>query len=448
VKAFTFRRVKDDSRDAAGLAGLLRMGRLPGAWIAPAEVRGLREVTRCRRKLVSMRASCTDQVHAVLARLGIAVTHSDLFGPGGRQWLNGLRLPQPYSGKAWSLLHLTGELTAETGMPGEVIADLLAGDRGYQVIQQLPGIGPVLAAVIVAEAGDVTRFRFAAYLCSWAGLTPRHREPGLKAARGRVSKQGSRALRRALGRLTPHSAANAASPRSRPGLSPAVTSRTAALPALAPCSPSSAGATASTSSVMRLGRAEISASGALMRRATPGKGAGDRAAAAGLLVQTGAPGDKPCGAQPGQRLAQRRAAGDQDRLELVDRLAAGLDRRVLGDIADAYLLDSPVAALGDGGSASADHRDGGGPGIDGISLAAAGPVIALSVTVASVVATCVMMFGSAGAGQPGAWPERAPAGFPGRPQPHGGTSSQVSVTCSLYPSQNVSRLPPHRASVS
>jgi hypothetical protein len=30
-------------------------------------------------------------------------------------------------------------------MPSDVIADLLAGDRGYQVIQQLPGIGPVLA---------------------------------------------------------------------------------------------------------------------------------------------------------------------------------------------------------------------------------------------------------------------------------------------------------------
>lgn len=57
-------------------------------------------------------------------------------------------------------------------MLGEVIASLLAGDRGYQVIQQLPGIGPVLAAVIVAEIGDVTRFKNAAQLCSWAGLPP------------------------------------------------------------------------------------------------------------------------------------------------------------------------------------------------------------------------------------------------------------------------------------
>ena len=66
------------------------------------------------------------------------------------------------------------------------------------MIQQLPGIGPVLAAVIVAEIGDVTRFGDAAQRCSWAGLTPRHRESDTKAARGHVTKQGSRLLRGAL----------------------------------------------------------------------------------------------------------------------------------------------------------------------------------------------------------------------------------------------------------
>jgi transposase len=83
-------------------------------------------------------------------------------------------------------------------MLGDVIGDLLAGDRGYQVIQQLPGIGPVLAAVITAEIGDVHRFKTAGQLCSWAGLTPRHRESDIKVTRGHVTKQGSRMLRWAL----------------------------------------------------------------------------------------------------------------------------------------------------------------------------------------------------------------------------------------------------------
>src|SRR6266545_2879414 len=198
VKAFTYRRVKNDERDAADLADLLRMGRLPEAWIAPAEVRELRELTRYRQKLVHLRTSCKDQVHGVLAKLGIPVTCTDIFGIAGSAWLDALGLPQPYAGKVTSLRHLTGELTTEISMLGDVIADLLAADRGCQVIQQLPGIGPVLAAVITAEIGDVTRFRTAAQLCSWAGLTPRHRESDTKVARGHVTKQGSRLLRWAL----------------------------------------------------------------------------------------------------------------------------------------------------------------------------------------------------------------------------------------------------------
>jgi len=76
-----------------------------------------------------------------------------------------------------------------------VLADLLAGHEGYAAIQQLPGIGPVLAAVIVAEIGDIRRFPGPGQLGSWAGLTPRHYESDTKVIRGHVTKQGSRVLR-------------------------------------------------------------------------------------------------------------------------------------------------------------------------------------------------------------------------------------------------------------
>jgi transposase len=198
VKAFSCRRVKNDERDAADLADLLRMGRLPGAWIAPAEIRELREITRYRHQLVRARTSVKDQVHGVLAKPGIPVTCAGIFGAWGNTWLDGLDLPQPYGGKVASLRQLAGELSAGITLLDTVLSDLLAGHEGYRAIQQLPGIGPVLAAVIVAEIGDIRRFPGPGQLGSRAGLTPRHHESGTKVIRGHVTKQGSRMLRWAV----------------------------------------------------------------------------------------------------------------------------------------------------------------------------------------------------------------------------------------------------------
>ena len=198
VKAFAYRRVKNDERDAADLADLLRMGRLPEAWIAPAEIRELRELTRYRIKLVRARTSCKAQVHAVLAKLGIPVTCTDIFGVWGSTWLDELVMPQPYAGKVASLRALAAALTAEITMIEAAVSGLLAHHDGYRAIQALPGIGPALAAVLVAEIGDITRFATPARLCSWAGLTPRHRESDTTVTRGHITKQGSPLVRWAL----------------------------------------------------------------------------------------------------------------------------------------------------------------------------------------------------------------------------------------------------------
>ena len=184
------------------------MGRLAEAWIAPQQVRELRELTRYRIKLMRMRSSGKEQVHAVLAKLGIPVTCSDLFGTWGSAWLDGLPLPQPYAGKVASLLELIGWLTTEIGLLDAVIADLLGSYRPYHAVRALPGLGPVLAAVAVAEIGDISRFSSPGHLCSWAGLTPRHRESDLKVARGHITKQGSPLLRWAMVEAIQHQPAD------------------------------------------------------------------------------------------------------------------------------------------------------------------------------------------------------------------------------------------------
>ena len=174
------------------------MGRLPEAWIAPRPVRELRELTRYRHKLVRARTSCKDQVHAVLAKPGVPVTCTDIFGAGGSIWLDGLVLPQPYAGKVASLRKICAQLACEIALLDTAIAGVPEQHGGYQAVRELPGIGPVLAAVIIAEIGDITRFPGLARLCSWAGLTPRHRESDVRVSRGHITKQGSRMSRWAL----------------------------------------------------------------------------------------------------------------------------------------------------------------------------------------------------------------------------------------------------------
>lgn len=56
-------------------------------------------------------------------------------------------------------------------------------------------MGPILAAVFVAEIGDITRFQRPEQVASWAGLTPTHHESDTTVHRGRITKQGSRLVR-------------------------------------------------------------------------------------------------------------------------------------------------------------------------------------------------------------------------------------------------------------
>jgi transposase len=195
VKGFSYRRVNNDERDAADLADLLRMNRLPEAWIAPPHVRELRELVRHRAKLVALRSGLKTGIHAVLAKCGVSVPMSDLFGVAGNELLDRLRLAPAYQARIASLRALIDAYDLEIDGFTQMLATQLRDHRGYRAIQAIDGVGPVLAAVMVAEIGDVTRFGRPEQLCCWAGLTPRHRESDTKVHRGRITKQGNRLVR-------------------------------------------------------------------------------------------------------------------------------------------------------------------------------------------------------------------------------------------------------------
>jgi transposase len=192
------RRVKNDERDATDLIDMLRLGRLPEAWIAPPATRELRELVRYRAKLVALRSSLKAQVHAVMAKEGVLPEVADMFGPAGNRQLDQLELGDAYTIRVESLRDLIELHDREVAMLEAQIRGRLRGHRGYRAIQAINGIGPTMAAILVAEIGDVSRFRSAAALCSWAGLTPKHKESDATVRRGGVTKQGSRLVRWAV----------------------------------------------------------------------------------------------------------------------------------------------------------------------------------------------------------------------------------------------------------
>jgi transposase len=195
VKGFAYRRVKNDVRDAADLADLLRLGRLPEAYVAPPAVRELRELVRHRAKLVAWRSALKASVHAVLAKQGLHIAVSDLFGLGGRRLLARAPLDGPYRARVDACCRLIDAVDFEVDAVGSQLRARLVGHHGYQAIQAVPGVGPILAAVFVAEIGQVDRFPDPAHLASWAGLTPRHRESDTVVHRGPITKQGPALVR-------------------------------------------------------------------------------------------------------------------------------------------------------------------------------------------------------------------------------------------------------------
>ena len=88
------RRVKNDERDAIDLADMLRLGRLPEAWIAPPATRELRELVRYRAKLVGVAVGAQGPGARGDGQRGCAAGAGRMFGPGGNAQLDAMALAE------------------------------------------------------------------------------------------------------------------------------------------------------------------------------------------------------------------------------------------------------------------------------------------------------------------------------------------------------------------
>jgi len=166
---------------------LLRADLLPEAYVAPRE---LRDLLRHRVALTQMRAALKNRVHAQLARHGIHTLHADLFGAGGRAFLDQLVLRPPARRRLDSLLALIVDFDRELETATKEINARAKADDRVAVLTQIRGLGHYSAMLVIAEVGDIRRFPEARKLGAWAGLTPTVRSSDGKARLGHILQAG------------------------------------------------------------------------------------------------------------------------------------------------------------------------------------------------------------------------------------------------------------------
>ncbi len=202
-------KVKTDRRDALKLARLLRSGDLTPVWVPDEPHEALRNLVRARADAKADQLRAKHRLSKFLLRQGCH---------------------PPVGIKNWSLRHFQWlrQLHFEHVPDQVVFADYLAtvtaaGERikrletalqqcaqsssqvaVIRALQAFRGIGFLSAVTIVAEAGDLRRFRTAPQLMAYAGTVPSESSTGSKQHRGPITKTGNSLLRHVFGEAAHH----------------------------------------------------------------------------------------------------------------------------------------------------------------------------------------------------------------------------------------------------
>lgn len=180
---------KTDKLDAQGLNLLQRCKTLPTVWIPSGLTRDHRELPRLRMALSQERTRLKNRIHSILEKYGLTCGQtewSDLFGKGGRQWVERQlqRLPEQTRYAIQTQLALLDTVVHQIHDLEERMRSVFGDTPAVQRLMTLPGIGWILSVVIAQEIGDVHRFSGPERLASYAGMTPRVHQSGDKRRMG------------------------------------------------------------------------------------------------------------------------------------------------------------------------------------------------------------------------------------------------------------------------
>ncbi|HYO47788.1 MAG TPA: IS110 family transposase [Gemmatimonadota bacterium] len=186
---------KTDKVDARVLAELSRRDLVPALWVPSPEDRALRERLRRRAHLVKARTSHRNRIFGLLTQFGLRISLRRLRQPDALELLQARGVPAVWRDSIAHHLAEIDHLDRRIAPIDRQLAPLARSDSRAQLLQTIPGVGPLLGLTFASEIGEVSRFSSASKLVGYAGLAPRISQSGERSATGSLSKAGSRTLR-------------------------------------------------------------------------------------------------------------------------------------------------------------------------------------------------------------------------------------------------------------
>lgn len=183
-----------DESDARQLAHLLRLGILPTGTILPPEQRATRDLARKRMQLVSSRTSHILAIENIFARQRGVTINSNAIKRLTAADVDQMGLPADVALAVQSNLAVVTTLSAQIELLERRLQERLEERTEYALLTSVPGIGRILAAIILLETGPIERFHAVGNYASYARCVDSQRvSNGKKKGEGNV-KNGNKYL--------------------------------------------------------------------------------------------------------------------------------------------------------------------------------------------------------------------------------------------------------------
>ncbi len=201
-------RVKTNRRDSDSLARLFRAGELTGIYVPDAADEAVRDLVRCREAARIEQLKARQRLKGFLLRHGFRYAGQSSWTEAHRRYLATLAMPFAAQRIAFQeyieAITVAGERLARLTSAVEDAAVGWSCEPVVRALMSLRGVNVLTAMILVAEAGDLTRFDSPVQLMSYFGLTSCEESTGDKRVLGGITKCGNGACRRALVEAAQH----------------------------------------------------------------------------------------------------------------------------------------------------------------------------------------------------------------------------------------------------